>query len=284
MQPVPIGILGGLYLGGACLARGYLNRPELTAERFIERHLHENLGERWYKTGDVVRYLPDGNIEFLGRSDFQVKIRGFRVEVGEVEAALGTHPAVRQAAVMAWEGRPGNKRLAAYLVLKAEIKVPAGEFKSFLEKKLPDYMVPSAFVLLEKLPLSPNGKVDRKALPSPGTERPELGATYIAPSSPIERTLAEVWAKALGLEKVGMHDNFFDLGGHSLLMAQVQASVCEKLKTKVSIVEMFQYPTISSLARHLSQPSTAPGRLQKIQERSHRRTEAQGRQREKKGK
>jgi acyl carrier protein len=156
--------------------------------------------------------------------------------------------------------------------------------RDFLKNRMPEYMMPTAFVVLEKLPLTPNGKVDRKALPAPGSERPELGANYVAPTSPTERILADVWAKSLGLEKVGIHDNFFDLGGHSLLLVQVQANVCEELKTKVSIVEMFQYPTISSLARHINQPSDGSGRLQKVQERIRRRKLAMGRQREMKAK
>jgi acyl carrier protein len=156
--------------------------------------------------------------------------------------------------------------------------------REYLLAKLPNYMVPTAFVPLDVLPLTPNGKVDRKALPAPGSERPELGASYVAPSGPTERILSEIWAQALALEKVGIHDNFFDLGGHSLLLVQVQAKVCEKLKTSISIVEMFQYPTINSLARHISQPSAGSGRLQKVQERTRRRKEALGRQREMTGK
>jgi amino acid adenylation domain-containing protein len=276
-QPVPIGVPGELHIGGECLARGYLNRSELTAQRFISVPLHTGEAARLYKTGDLARFLSDGNIEFLGRSDFQVKIRGFRVETGEVEAVLKLHPAVQQALVMAREDRPGDKRLVAYVTLR-DGGIASSELRSYLAQKLPEYMVPAAFVVLEKLPLSRNGKVDRKALPAPDLQA--AAGRFVAPETLAEKVLAKIWGEALGLEQVGLHDNFFDLGGHSLLLLRVQPKLCGALKTSISIVEMFQYPTIRSLARHISQRSAGPERLQKVQERARLRTEAFGRRRE----
>ncbi len=266
LQPVPIGTSAEMFVAGAGLARGYLNRPELTAERFFPDPFSREPGARLYRTGDLARFLSNGDIEYLGRIDQQVKIRGFRIELGEIESVLAGLPGVREAVVLAREEVPGDKRLVAYLTIKAGESLKVSELRSLLQAKLPDYMVPSAFVTLDRFPLTPNGKVNRKVLPAPGSERPELGANYVAPSSSTEKILADVWAKSLGLEKVGVHDNFFDLGAHSLLLVEVQDMVSEMLKTKVSIVEMLQYPTISSLARHLSELSAGFGRLQKVQE------------------
>ena len=217
LQPVPIGVQGELYIGGANLARGYLNQPALTAEQFIPHPFSNAPGARLYKTGDLARYLPDGNIEFLGRTDYQVKIRGYRVELEEVEAALEQHPAIRQAVVCAQEDIQGNKRLVAYVVLSKETAVSLHTLRSFLQTKLPDYMVPAAFVVLDALPLTPNGKIDRQALPAPDQTRPSLGEAFVAPRTPTEELLAGIWAHVLGVESVGLHDNFFALGGHSLL-------------------------------------------------------------------
>jgi acyl-coenzyme A synthetase/AMP-(fatty) acid ligase len=283
LQPVPVGVPGELHIGGMGLARGYHNRPELTAEKFIADPFQAEPGARLYKTGDSARFLPDGGVDCLGRLDHQVKIRGFRVELGEIEEVLNRHPAVQTSAVVVREDTPGNKRLTAYVVNRNGA-ASSSELRECLRGRLPDYMVPAAFVTLEALPLTPNGKLDRKALPVPGFERPELSASYVAPGNPTEKILADIWAQSLALEKVGIHDNFFELGGHSLLLVQVQSRVCEKLQTQVSIVEMFQYPTISSLARHLSQPSAESDRLQKVPERTRRRKEALSRQREMKGK
>ncbi|OUL30717.1 hypothetical protein BV372_21625 [Nostoc sp. T09] len=392
LQPVPVGVPGEIYIAGVGLARGYLNRPELTAEKFIFRKAEgreaeeqgglgapsgdkgergaggefitqhsalttQHLQERLYKTGDLARYLPDGNIEYLGRIDNQVKIRGFRIELGEIEAVLSQHPDVREAIAMAREDIPGEKRLVAYIVSKQTPKrvpyeseclaqldgygtvkletedisiggacligvpeMPAAQplrlcltlpgvsgarwfsgkiawqqgnragiqfqvtpseqgilnqsveyllktggflkvlqrmtvenLRSFLKQKLPDYMVPSSFVFLNALPQTPNGKVDRKALPAPENLRPQLDKTYTAPQTEIEQAIASVWQQVLQVDKVGLYDNFFDLGGHSLRMAQVHTQLCEVLQQKVSMVELFQYPTISALAKHLSQ-------------------------------
>jgi amino acid adenylation domain-containing protein len=280
LQPVPLGVTGELHIGGRGLARGYRNRPELTAERFIPDPFSDVPGARLYKTGDVAKLGEDGKIELLGRLDHQVKIRGFRIELGEIEAILSTHPNLLNAVVVAREDTPGDKRLVAYATAKNGEPPKASELRALLQNKLPEYMVPSAFVNLERFPLTPNGKVDRKALPKPDFEAAADKGNFIAPGTPTEMVLAEIWCDVLGRKQVGVHDNFFDLGGHSLLMVQVQTRACEKLKTDVSIVEMFQYPTISALARHLGQPSAGSDRLQKVQERSRRRKEVLGRQRQ----
>jgi amino acid adenylation domain-containing protein len=250
LRPVPLGVPGELLIGGAGLARGYFGRPDLTAERFIPDPFGEP-GARLYRTGDLARWLASGELEFLGRLDHQVKVRGYRIELGEIEAALEQHPAVHAAVVIVREDLPGDQRLTAYVVGPA----PSGELRRHLRASLPEYMVPSAFVALPKLPLLPNGKVDRKSLPAPEAERPELAATFIAPKSRLEGVISEVWRSVLGVERVGVHDNFFDLGGHSLLMAEVHHKLRESLPdglgSHLAMVELFQYPTIASLARHL---------------------------------
>ena len=254
LQPVPIGVPGELYIGGAPLARGYLHRPELTAQKFITL---EHLGgqdahpTRVYKTGDRARYLPDGNLEFLGRVDHQVKIRGFRIELGEIEAVLSQHPGVRQAVVSLSEDESGNKRLVGYVVPNLKQTPSVSDLRHFLLNKFPEYMVPSAFVVLKSLPLTPNGKVNRRALPAPEQTRPELEAVYVAPRTPIEAQLAEIWAKLLGLEKVGIHDNFFDLGGHSLLITQLLAQVRDTFKVDLSLHTLFEVPTVANIAEKI---------------------------------
>jgi len=255
LQPVPIGVPGELYIGGAPLARGYLNRPELTAEKFINiEHLcgQDAHPIRLYRTGDKARYLPDGNIEFLGRVDHQVKIRGFRIELGEIEAVLSQHPGVRQAVVSLSEDEAGNKRLVGYVIPSPKQAPSVSDLRHFLLNKFPEYMVPSAFVMLKALPLTPNGKVDRPALPAPEQTRPELEAVYIAPRTPIEAQLAEIWVKLLGLEKVGIHDNFFELGGHSLLITQLLAQVRDTFKVNLSLHSLFERPTIANVAQKIT--------------------------------
>jgi acyl-coenzyme A synthetase/AMP-(fatty) acid ligase len=279
LQLLPAGVAGELHIGGLGLARGYRNRPELTAERFIPDPFSDRPGARLYKTGDVARLREDGRIEVLGRLDHQVKIRGFRIELGEIETVLAAHPDVLNAVVVVREDTPGDKRLVAYLTAKNGAVPKPSALRGLLQDKLPEYMIPSAFVALERLPLTPNGKVDRKALPKPDFEAVADKSKFIAPGTPTEMVLAEIWGDVLKLKHVGVHDNFFDLGGHSLLMVQVQSRASEKLQRDVSIVELFQYPTISALAQHLGQPSAAPGRLQKVDERTRRRKEALGRQR-----
>jgi acyl carrier protein len=232
------------------LARGYLNRPELTAEKFIPHPFSEQPGARLYKTGDLGRYLPDGNVEFIGRIDRQVKIRGCRIELGEIESVLGQHPAVREAVVLAWEAEPGDKRLVAYVVAADEGAPRSTELRSHLKERLPEYMVPATFVLLEAMPLTPNGKLDHKALPAPEGSRPELGVHHVPPRTPTEELLAEIWAQVLRVERVGIHDNFFELGGHSLLLLQLRSCLAQELQRDIPIVDLFRYPTIASLAAH----------------------------------
>ncbi|MDM9379445.1 amino acid adenylation domain-containing protein [Chlorogloeopsis sp. ULAP01] len=253
LQPVPIGVPGEIYLGGAGLARGYLNRPELTKEKFISSPFSNKLESRLYKTGDLARYLPDGNLEYLGRIDHQVKIRGFRIELGEIENALLKHPVVREVVVLAREDKQGDKQLVAYIVALPEQIPTVNELRTYLKKLLPEYMVPSVFIFLDTLPLLPNGKVDRRALPVPEVVRPTLTTTYKAPQSEMEQQIAKLWQEVLHLDKVGIHDNFFDLGGHSLLMLKVNNELRAILQQDISVVTMFQHPTIYSLAQYLSQ-------------------------------
>ena len=249
-QPVPIGVAGELYIGGDGLARGYLNRPELTAEKFIPNSYSSDPEAKLYKTGDLVRYLPDGNIEFLGRIDQQVKLRGFRIELGEIETLLRQHPSVRDVIVLAREDSPGEKRLVAYLVVEEESTPTTTELRSFLKEKMPDYMVPSAFVILEAFPLTPNGKIDRRALPEPHIDR-QSEEGYMAPRNEVERTIAEIWQALLKIEKVGIHDNFFELGGHSLLATQVISRISRAFGVEASLERLFETPTVAGLADYI---------------------------------
>lgn len=248
LQPVPVGIPGELYIGGDGVARGYLNRPDLTAEKFVPNPLSNNPGARLYQTGDLARHLPDGNIEFLRRIDHQVKIRGFRIELGEIEAALGEHPAVREAVVLAREDTPGDKRLVAYVVAKQKPVSLITELRSSLRSKLPEYMVPSAFVFLDALPLTSNGKIDRRNLPRPDQSRPELESSFVAPRTPVEELIAQIWAEVLKLDQVGIHDNFFELGGHSLLLTQVASRIQQAFQVLLPLRILFEAPTIADLS------------------------------------
>ena len=257
LQPIPIGVRGELYIGGANLARGYLKQPALTAARFIPHPFSDAPGARLYKTGDLARYLPDGNIEFLGRNDYQVKIRGYRVELGEVEVAIEQHPAIRQAIVCTQEDIQGNKRIVAYGVLSQETSLSLHTLRSFLQTKLPDYMVPAAFIVLDALPLTPNGKIDRQALPAPDQKQPPWVDALVAPRTPTEELLAGIWARVLGLESVGMHDNFFALGGHSLLVMQVIARLRQVFQVNVPLRALFDAPTVASLAHHVEESRQA---------------------------
>ena len=251
MIPVPIGVVGEIYIGGDGLARGYFHRPELTAERFIAHYFDGEPSQRLYRTGDLGRYLPDGNIEYLGRTDNQVKVRGFRIELGEIEAVLAQHPAIQQAMVLAREDTPGDRRLVAYCVATDGSSPSGYDLRSFLQQKLPDYMMPSVFVFLDSLPLTPNGKLDRKALPAPDQSRPELDDAFAAPRTPIEEILANIWAGVLKLDKVGIHDNFFHLGGHSLLGTQVVTRIRDAFKLDLPLRTLFEAPTIHGLAQKL---------------------------------
>jgi amino acid adenylation domain-containing protein/thioester reductase-like protein len=252
LQPVPVGVVGELYIGGVGLARGYLNRPDLTAERFIVHPFSP--GQRLYRTGDLVRYLPDGNIEYLGRADFQVKIRGFRIELEEIEAQLARHAQVKKAVVLAREDEPGEKRLVAYVIPKApfvtnELLSPEA-LRAHLQSILPDYMVPSAFVMLESLPLTANGKLDRRALPAPRRQT-HVSGRYEAPQGELEEILAGIWQALLRVERVGRHDNFFELGGHSLLIVQMLDRLRQAgLSTEVRRV--FESASLAALASSLT--------------------------------
>jgi acyl carrier protein len=274
MQPVPVGVPGELYIAGVCLAAGYLDLPEKTAERFVPDPFDGAPEARLYRTGDLARYLPDGTIEFLGRVDHQMKIRGYRIEPGEIEAVLEQHPAVAEALVMPWERAPGDTRLLAYLAVGGQAVPTVSALRSFLLEKLPEYMVPSTFVFLEAFPLTANGKVDRRALPRPESERPVLESTYVAPRSGVEREIARIWQEALRVETVGVDDNFFDLGGHSLLVVQVQRRLREAFGRDVSLVDLFRYPTVSSLARYLGQTADEPRGFDAAHDRARRQREA----------
>ncbi|HYO55831.1 non-ribosomal peptide synthetase [Archangium sp.] len=256
LLPVPIGVTGELYVGGKGVGRGYLSSPELAAERFVPNPFSQTEGSRLYRTGDLVRYRPDGNLEFVGRVDTQVKLRGFRIELGEIETRLIKHPDLRAAAVVVREDVPGVKRLVAYVV-PSEGRSPAmGALKEFLEESLPEYMVPSAFVEMEALPLTPNGKVDEKALPAPGRSV-EQAASFVAPSNRVEEKLAGIWMELLGEDKVGIHDNFFDLGGNSLMAMQVASRIREVLQVEVPVRQLFETPTVAGLAQSIGPVSHA---------------------------
>ncbi len=276
MQPCPAGVAGELCIGGEGVGAGYLNNPEQMAARFIANPFPEMRGAKIYRTGDLCRYLQDGNIQFLGRMDHQVKIRGSRVELREIESALAGHEAVREAVVVARDAdSPAGPTLTAYFAAKDGVVPGVAELRQFLKEKLPDHMVPAAFVRLDKLPLSPNGKVDRRALPAPQPRgETESNSNYIAPNGPVEKKLGEIWAGVLRRDKVGAHDNFFDLGGHSLLMVQLHARICEAMKTDLPIVKLFQYPTVSSLAAHLGQSSAESAAMMNARDRALRQKEA----------
>ena len=247
-QAVPVGVGGELYIAGAGVAAGYLNQAERTAERFLPNPFVDNAQARMYRTGDLARYLPDGNVEFLGRADDQVKIRGFRVELGEIESVLRKHPAVKQAVVLTQPDPRGDQRLLAYVVGHRDSQTSADQLRALVKEQLPDYMVPAAIVLLAKLPLTPNGKIDRQALPAP--EQAPIN-TYIPPRTPTEEVLANIWAQVLRLDRVGAHDDFFQIGGHSLLATQVISRLHRTLQVDLSLRTLFEYPTVAKLAQQI---------------------------------
>ncbi len=259
LQPTTIGEPGELYISGLGLARGYLNRDDLTALKFISNPFSTQPESRLYKTGDLARYLPDGNIEFLGRIDQQVKIRGFRIELGEIETALSQHPAVQETVVIAREDVPDSKRLVAYVVpnLKTENFPSLENLRSFLNERLPNHMMPSAFVMLNALPLTPNGKVDRRALPAPDKTRPDLEQAFIAPQNTLEIQLAQIWEEILGIQPIGVKDNFFELGGNSLLAVQFLTQLEQRLNKKLPLATFLQANTIEQLANILSQEESS---------------------------
>jgi amino acid adenylation domain-containing protein len=255
---VPVGVAGELCIGGPGLARGYLRRPDLTAEKFVPNPFATSPGERLYRTGDLARFLPDGNIELLGRIDQQVKLRGFRIEVGEIESVLTQHPSVAEGAVVMREDTPGDKRLVAYVVAAhgAEINVP--ELRRFVRERVPEYMVPAAVVAMDALPLTPNGKIDRRALPAPGRDR-AVDEAFVPPGTEVERAIAQIWTDLLKIENVGIHDNFFDLGGHSLLLVPLHNRLRQRFDSEVTLVDLFMFPTIHALAARHTRPDVDTG-------------------------
>ena len=246
-NPVPVGIPGELCIGGTGLARGYLNRPDLTAQQFIANPFSSEAGARMYQTGDLCRWLADGTIEYLGRIDHQVKLRGFRIELGEIEALLRQHEDIKACVVLAREDNPGDKRLVAYVVTDNK-QLSSDLLRAYLKQQLPDYMIPAAFVSLEALPLTANGKLDRKALPAPESEG---RSEYVAPRTPEEKSLALIWQAVLALDQIGIEDNFFGLGGHSLLATQVMSRIRTDLSFEIPIRVLFEHPTIEQLALQL---------------------------------
>ncbi|MEW6732307.1 MAG: amino acid adenylation domain-containing protein [Acidobacteriota bacterium] len=251
LQPVPVGVIGEVYLGGDGLARGYLNRPALTAERFIANPFSSKPGERLYKTGDLARYLPDGSIEFIGRTDNQVKIRGFRIELGEIEAVIAQHPDIDQVIVIAHEDLPGEKRLVAYLTAKADLT--ADQLSDFLKQRLPEYMLPSAFIILDRLPLNANGKIDRRLLPSPDEDRLRSKESYLPPRDNLEFQLVRIWEEILNISPIGVRDSFFDLGGHSLLAVRLMFQIKKLSGLDMPLTTLFQATTIEKMALLLRQ-------------------------------
>ncbi|HEY6376807.1 MAG TPA: amino acid adenylation domain-containing protein, partial [Edaphobacter sp.] len=258
-EPVPVGVTGELYIGGDGLARGYLNRPELTAEKFVADPFRTG-EKRMYRTGDLVRYRADGNIEWLGRIDHQVKIRGYRIELGEIEAILKEQPEIKQAVVIAREYKPGDKRLVAYLVAANSTVPTTLELRARLKRLLPDYMLPTAYVFLDQIPISPNGKIDRQALPLSAETQPLQADTYIAPRSTLEKMLVGIWAEVLGVQQIGLDDDFFDLGGHSLVGVRLLAKIKRTYQVNLELAVLFEARTVRQFAeiiRKLKQPASA---------------------------
>jgi amino acid adenylation domain-containing protein len=266
LNPVPTGVNGELYIGGPGVARGYLNRPELTDEKFIAHPFSTVEGVRLYRTGDLARYLSDGNVEFVGRIDHQVKIRGFRIELGEIEAALNQYQAVRESVVLARDDHPGEKYLVAYVVPQPGAQVTAEKLRVVLRERLPEYMVPASYVVMAALPLTPNGKVDRKALPKPQSTGVNDSNGYRAPRTPMEARLAELWAEVLKVERVGIDENFWDIGGHSLVAVQLTSEMERRLNCGIPVALLFKLPTIAQLAEELEpQPRGQSGSILAVQ-------------------
>jgi natural product biosynthesis luciferase-like monooxygenase protein len=274
-QPVPVGVPGELVIGGQGVVRGYLHRPELTAERFLPHPFRGAAGGRVYRTGDLARQRPDGSVEFLGRLDHQVKLRGYRIELGEIEARLLSHPAVREAVVLAREDSPGDVRLVAYVVPHAKQSPAVAELRDHLRAGLPEFMVPSSFVVLPALPQTPNGKIDRKALPAPESgPAPAPVAGFVAPAGDLQESIAAIWRDVLKLPQVGTRDNFFDLGGHSLLAVQAHRRLREALGRDLSITDIFRFPTIESLSAYLGQDGNDGAAAQQGRDRAQGRRAA----------
>ena len=246
-----MGVPGELYVAGALLTRGYLNNPELTAQKFIAHPFKP--GARAYRTGDLARYLPNGDIEFLGRIDHQIKIRGYRIEPGEIENELANHPAVQENVVVMREDVPGQPYLAAYVIARPNVEVAAQDLRQFLHERIPAYMVPTTFVLMEKLPLTPNGKVDRRALPSPNELSTQTPTESEAPLNEIESALGDIWREVIGLDEVQRGDNFFDLGGHSVLVTQMLTRVRRAFGVELTLRNVFETPSLGELAQLIDQ-------------------------------
>jgi acyl carrier protein len=246
-QPVPVGVIGEIHIGGEGVARGYLNHPDLTAERFVPDPFSRTPGARLYRTSDMARFLVDGQIEFIGRRDQQVKLRGFRIEPGEIETVLGQHPGVRDAVVVAREDTSGGKRLIAYVVVREEPPPATSALRDYLRKRLPEYMVPASFLVLESLPLTATGKIDRNALPVDEIAV-VTSENYLAPRTAVEKVLAGIFSEMLSLERVSVDESFFDLGGHSLLATQVLSRVREAFQVELPLRKLFKTPTVAGLA------------------------------------
>jgi amino acid adenylation domain-containing protein len=251
MNPMPIGVIGELYIGGAGVARGYLNRPELNQERFLADPFSGHNGARLYKTGDLARYRNDGILEYLGRVDNQVKVRGYRIELGEIEATLASDPRVKSCAVLVREDEPGNKQLVGYVVPRGGSSPTAEDLREFVKQKLPEYMAPAHFVFLDSIPLTQNGKVDRKALPAPSQGDTSTDREFVAPRTDTEKALAEIWAKLLKVDRIGIHDDFFDLGGHSLMAMKAVSQIGEMFEVNLPLAVLLEAPTIAELAKKL---------------------------------
>lgn len=281
-SPVPVGVVGELYIGGAGVARGYWQRPALTAEKFIANPFRP--GEQMFRTGDLARYRSDGSIECLGRRDHQVKIRGFRVELGEIESAMVAHPLVRQCVAIVREDRPGDQRIVAYIVSADAAEPPSiTDLRAEAQRKLPHYMVPSSFVFLSQLPLTPNGKIDRRSLPMPEESRPDGQLGYVPPQNDVELSIANVWQKVLRVAQAGREDNFFELGGHSLLMVEVFNALRSTYPDKLTLIDLFRFPTIRTLAEHIAGNSNAHQASRRAHDRAAMRQVALGRHREVRG-
>jgi amino acid adenylation domain-containing protein len=274
-EPVPVGVRGELWIGGSGVARGYLGRPDLTAERFVPDPFGGEPGARLYRTGDLAVLRPDGDLVFAGRADRQLKVRGYRIEPGEIEAALRTHPSLRDAVVDA-RGPGDAKRIVAWIVPREGMAAPgASDLRAFLRDRLPEPLLPAAFAPVGALPLTPSGKVDRRALAEPVDTRPDDGS-YAEPQSALERTIAGIYSDLLRVGRVGLHDNFFDLGGHSLLIVRAHLKLQEALGREIPVVDLFRFPTVAALARHLGGEETST--LQKVQGLAEQQRAAQQRQ------
>ncbi len=277
-QPVPLGVVGEMYIGGPGIARGYLNRPEMTVEKFVIDPLDVQSNRRMYRTGDLARYLPDGNIEFLGRIDFQVKLRGFRIELEEIESVLNQHAQVQQAVVLVRGNRQEDKKLVAFVVPVKSNPLGANDLRAYLRSQLPEYMVPAVFVILDHIPLTPNGKVDRNALPETNGSRTDTEVAYLPPSTEMERMVVRVWQNVLEIDRVGLYDNFFDLGGHSLLLYKVHGQLQESLGREFSLVDLFRFPTVKALSEFLGREPQELVLRHKSQDRAEQQRDAMKRQ------